>query len=37
MGKENLFPKFLYKDFLFVKAEDFELAKDTASVAFAPS
>ena len=36
IGKEKLFPKFLNKDFLFDKAEHFELAKETGSVAFAP-
>ena len=36
MGKEKVFPKYLNNDFLFDKAEHFELANETARVALAP-
>ena len=36
LGKEKDFPKFLYSGFLTARDADFELAKDTAKVAFAP-
>ena len=32
MGKEKVFSRYLNKDFLFDKAEHFELASETASV-----
>ena len=36
MGKEKVFPRDLNNDFLFDKAEHFELASETARVALAP-
>ncbi len=36
MGKEKVFPRYLNNDFLFDKAEHFELANETARVALAP-
>ena len=37
MGKEKVLPKYLNNDFLFDKAEHFELASETARVALAPN
>ena len=36
MGKEKVLPRYLNNDFLFDKAEHFELASETARVALAP-
>ena len=36
MGKEKVFPRYLNNDFLFDKAEHFELDSETAKVALAP-
>ena len=36
MGKEKVLPRYLNNDFLFDKAEHFELASETAKVALAP-
>ena len=36
MGIEKVFPRYLNSDFLFNKAEHFELANETARIALAP-